>query len=295
MGFEVVGTAQSGEEAIKIIKKTRPHVVLTDIRMKQITGLMVMEEIQKEDIGCLFIVLSAYRDFEYAQTACELGAFAYLLKPIEEEKLQETMQGAYRICMEQIRKEARYESWEKLLLKDGTSFLEVVVQKYVHNRIPETKVREVFSALDGVMEEGDRFITVCVDIDLAYKITNPLEYEAARFTVLRFLEESIKEKYFCWSFEDEEGCHVFIIKTKDNASVREMKHILEHMEKEERVRQWRQFQSRIRELAESGKAMRRAGAYLILHVNQAPVHLPSQRKWTGGWRRHTLLKQRRWL
>lgn len=76
MGFEVVGTAQSGEEAIKIIKKTRPHVVLTDIRMKQITGLMVMEEIQKEDIGCLFIVLSAYRDFEYAQTACELGAFA---------------------------------------------------------------------------------------------------------------------------------------------------------------------------------------------------------------------------
>lgn len=234
MGFEVVGTAQSGEEAIKIIKKTRPHVVLTDIRMKQITGLMVMEEIQKEDISCLFIVLSAYRDFEYAQTACELGAFAYLLKPIEEEKLQETMRGAYKICMEQIRNEARYESWEKLLLKDGTSFLEVVVQRYVHNRIPESKVREVFSTLDGVMEEGDRFITVCVDIDLAYKITNPLEYEAARFTVLKFLEESIKENYFCWSFEDEEGCHVFIIKTKNNAAVREMKHILEHMEKEEK-------------------------------------------------------------
>ena len=50
MGFEVVGSAQSGEQAIEVIRETRPHVVLTDIRMKQISGLMVMEEIKKENI-----------------------------------------------------------------------------------------------------------------------------------------------------------------------------------------------------------------------------------------------------
>ena len=103
MGFEVVGTAQSGEEAIEVIKRVSPHVVLTDIRMKKVTGLMVMEEIQKSGMGCLFIVLSAYRDFEYAQAACDLGAFAYILKPVEDEKLQETMQGAYRTCMDQLK------------------------------------------------------------------------------------------------------------------------------------------------------------------------------------------------
>lgn len=131
MGFKVAGTAQSGEQAIQVIKEVKPHVVLTDIRMKQITGLMVMEEIQKTDLECLFIVLSAYRDFEYAQQACDLGAFAYLLKPIEDEKLRETMQNAYQTCMEQMEYEARYESWEKLLVGDGTSFQQVVVQKYV--------------------------------------------------------------------------------------------------------------------------------------------------------------------
>ena len=36
-----------------------------------------MEEIQKEQISCLFVVLSAYRDFEYAKHACDLGAYAY--------------------------------------------------------------------------------------------------------------------------------------------------------------------------------------------------------------------------
>ena len=59
MGFEVAGQAQSGEQAIEVIKKVKPHVVLTDIRMKQVSGLMVMEEIQKTELDPVFIVLSA--------------------------------------------------------------------------------------------------------------------------------------------------------------------------------------------------------------------------------------------
>ena len=234
MGFEVVGTAQNGKQAIQVIKEKRPHVVLTDIRMKQITGLMVMEEIQKEDMECLFIVISAYRDFEYAQQACDLGAFAYLLKPIEDDKLQDTMQNAYQTCMKQIQDEEKYENWKKLLVKDTTSFLQVVVQKYVQNRIPYEKVEEVFSMLENIMEEGDRFITVCVDIDLAFKITNSLDYEASRFTTVRLFEEMIGNCFFYWKFESEEGYFIFIIKTKDNAAVRELKQILEYAKKEER-------------------------------------------------------------
>lgn len=51
MGFRVVGTAQSGEQAIRIIREKQPDVVLTDIRMKQVTGLQVMEEIKKNRTG----------------------------------------------------------------------------------------------------------------------------------------------------------------------------------------------------------------------------------------------------
>ncbi len=99
MGFTVVGSAESGEESLRVIRETRPDVVLTDIRMKQITGLMVMEEIQKTDIDCLFIVLSAYRDFTYAQKACNLGAFDYLLKPLEDDTLRDTMVRAHAACL----------------------------------------------------------------------------------------------------------------------------------------------------------------------------------------------------
>lgn len=232
MGYEVVGSAQSGEQAIKVIKETRPHVVLTDIRMKQISGLMVMEEIKKEKIECQFVVLSAYRDFEYAKQACDLGAFAYLLKPIEDEKLQETMKSVGKICMDQIRSEEKYDSWEKLLKKDEDGFLQVIVQKYVQNRLPEEKVDEVFQTLQDVMKEGDRFITVYADLDLAYKITNALEYEASRFSMLQIMEEKIGAKYTYWKFESEEGHYTFIVKTQENAAVHDLKEIMEETKKE---------------------------------------------------------------
>lgn len=227
MGFEVAGSARSGEEAIRVIRETRPHVVLTDIRMKQISGLMVMEAIEKEGIDCLFVVLSAYRDFEYAQQACDLGAFAYLLKPIEDDKLLETMQAAWAECMKQIKSEEKYDNWEKLLVSEEDSFLQVIVQRYVQNRISSERMEEVFETINGVLEEGDKFITVYADIDLAYKITNSLDYEAARFSMIQMLEERIREQFFYWKFENEDGNYIFILKTRDNASVRELKQILE--------------------------------------------------------------------
>lgn len=233
MGFEVVGSAKDGEEAIQVIKDTRPHVVLTDIRMKKISGLMVMEEIEKEEIDCLFIVLSAYRDFEYAKQACDLGAFAYLLKPIKDDELMETMRGAYELCIEQIKNEEKYENWENLLIKDSDSFLQTLLQKYLQNRISAEKVERVFETLDTDLGKNDNFIAVYVDIDLAYKITNSLEYDATRVTMLQSLTNHIGELFFYWAFESEDGACVFIIKTKDTMSATKIKRIFEMVKENE--------------------------------------------------------------
>ena len=231
-----MGSARNGEQAIEVIREKRPHVVLTDIRMKQISGLMVMEEIEKEDINCLFIVLSAYRDFEYAQQACDLdlGAFAYLLKPVDDEKLKETMKEAWKQCTEQIRNEEKYSSWENLMIKDSHSFLQVIVQKFVQGNIPEEKMEEVFHILDSEAENGDKFITLCADLDLTYKITHSLDYEAARFGMIQLLEEKMGEKFYYWKFEDEDGNCVFIIKTRENSSVKELRQILELIKNREK-------------------------------------------------------------
>ncbi len=230
MVFEVVGSARSGEQAIKVIRETAPHAVLTDIRMKQITGLMVMEEIQKSGQDCLFIVLSAYQDFAYAQQACDLGAFAYLLKPIDSIKLRETMERAYRACRKQMETAEKSESWEKIFAGDSGSYLRMSVLQYIHGSIPKERLEEIFAVFAGELGEGDLYITICVGHDLAYKITNPTAEESPNF--VRRLEEVFRERFFCWRFEAGEENTFFLVKTSDASSVRELKYIIDNVKKE---------------------------------------------------------------
>lgn len=130
MGFTVVGSAMNGEKAIEIIKDTKPDLVLTDIRMKKITGLMVMEQVKSFYPDTLFVVISAYRDFEYAQKACEMGAFSYLLKPVDEWKLKDTMKAAHEACMQKKQAKAEHDNWQKILIEGKDNFLPVLIQKY---------------------------------------------------------------------------------------------------------------------------------------------------------------------
>lgn len=112
-------------------------------------------------------------------------------------------------------------------------FCRLFEQNMFQNRLPEEKVDEVFHTLQDVMKEGDRFITVYADLDLAYKITNELEYEASRFSMVRMIEEKIAERFTYWKFESEEGHRTFIVKTQENTAVHELKELLEEVKKEE--------------------------------------------------------------
>ncbi|CAM3630023.1 response regulator [Marinicrinis lubricantis] len=92
--MEVVAEAKDGEEAYRLIQETRPDIILTDIRMPIVDGLMLMERVRKEHPNTLFIVISGYGEFEYAREALRMGAFDYVLKPIDHEELLETVRKA---------------------------------------------------------------------------------------------------------------------------------------------------------------------------------------------------------
>lgn len=233
MGFEVVGAAMNGEQALQVIEETRPHVVLTDIRMKQISGLMLMEEVKRSGMDCLFIVLSAYRDFEYAKQACDLGAFAYLLKPIEDDKLTETMQDAYEKCMDSIKKSEKYEKMENLISNDSTNFLSMMIHKYVRNDISTEQMMEIFESIEDIPDKKDKFITICADMDIVYKITDSLGYEERCAYLFQKIEEMLGKEQFLWKFENENGNMVFIIRTRNNGTVHKIKDILGEIEREE--------------------------------------------------------------
>lgn len=118
-GFCIEDVCHDGVEAMELIRKKRPQLVLTDIRMPGKTGLQIIQEISMELPDTLCVVISGYNDFEYAKTALTYGAIGYLLKPIDGQELKQIMIKAGGI-LEAIRRphavEAQvYEEYEQTI------------------------------------------------------------------------------------------------------------------------------------------------------------------------------------
>jgi two-component system, LytTR family, response regulator len=87
-GIQLVGEASSGEEAIALIESERPHLALLDLQMPEIGGLDVVRRVRR-DLMPLVAFVTAFDD--YAVEAFELNAIDYLLKPVQKERLQATI------------------------------------------------------------------------------------------------------------------------------------------------------------------------------------------------------------
>ncbi len=86
-GYDFCGEASDGELAYSMIQKSKPDIVITDIRMPFMDGLTLSRLIKKEMPWIEIIVLSGYEEFEYAKEAIKIGIAQYLCKPISSDEL----------------------------------------------------------------------------------------------------------------------------------------------------------------------------------------------------------------
>lgn len=93
--WEVVGEAEDGESAIRQIIEKKPHLVLTDIQMPVMNGIKLSEYLHEHVPDVLVVIITGYKDFEYAQEAVRLGVFDYVLKPVNKESVQSLLTKAY--------------------------------------------------------------------------------------------------------------------------------------------------------------------------------------------------------
>lgn len=89
---KVEDTAHSGRTAIEKADSAHPDIILMDINMPGVNGLDAMRQIRKQNPNVRFIVISAFDYFDYAVEAVALNVDDYLLKPVKEDKLVETLQ-----------------------------------------------------------------------------------------------------------------------------------------------------------------------------------------------------------
>lgn len=98
LGIDVdeIFEAENGLMALRLQEEHPIDVVITDIRMPDMDGLELIQEMQKKNNQIKFVVLSGYAEFSYAETAIRLGVKAYLLKPVSNDDLKAAFDKAYK-------------------------------------------------------------------------------------------------------------------------------------------------------------------------------------------------------
>lgn len=231
IGFDVVGTALSGEAALKLIEEKKPDVVLTDIRMKKMDGLALMEHAKSISPNTRFVVLSAYKDFEYAQKACSLGALKYIVKPVNDEMMI-TMKTVYDQCLAEKQQQAVFEQWKEILLDNKEGFGSYMIEHYLMDELSleEIKANGVTFTEDQV--ERHNYAVLCVDVDVVYKVKEFSEFSAKRFALFSFMEKSIKENYNVWYYNNADGARVFIVDLENSDKLYKLKLLIENAKQE---------------------------------------------------------------
>lgn len=135
MGYEVVGSAENGAEALELIRQIPPDVVLTDIRMPFMDGFDLITQINREfpDISVIFI--SGHEEFAYAKRALSENACDYLLKPIHLDDLEKTMLRVKQEILDRRTKEASLEQMQETIAKVSPLLREVFLKDLLFGRL----------------------------------------------------------------------------------------------------------------------------------------------------------------
>ena len=103
-GFEVIGEAENGVEALELLETLEPDLILTDIKMPMISGLDLAEKVREIRPATQMVILSGYDSFEYARKAINYNIISYLLKPISSSELSEELFNIKKRMDEQLGK-----------------------------------------------------------------------------------------------------------------------------------------------------------------------------------------------
>lgn len=185
LGFQWVGEAANGPDAITRHAELAPDLILMDIRMPGMDGMQVIEEIRKKDSKCHFLILSGYADFSYAKQAIVYGVDGYILKPIDDEELYEYAQRISVIINKQSVQEISQE--QSVLLRREELLQDVMLKQANDSGIAE---------LHGLLGEAIKTYQLML---IQWSLTEE-HHAAAVAAAKRKLSKSIDNGCVGWTF-----------------------------------------------------------------------------------------------
>lgn len=170
LGLQLVGEAEDGLEAVRLVGELNPHILITDMRMPGLEGVELLQELARRYPELRIVIMSGYQDFVYLKQAIRSQAVEYLLKPVNPEELNDALSR----CAESL-KERELSTFGGIRLPEAAAEL-----------VTDT-VRQFTEHLDAV--DAERKIRGHLDI-----------HEVQAFIELHFMDpitlESVAQRFF---------------------------------------------------------------------------------------------------
>ena len=125
--FQLEGAYESGEEVMEHLKEKSADILILDVKMQNVTGLDIAKYIFENKIETQVIIITGYRDFDYARQALDYHTYAILLKPVDLNKLMELLNNL-KDKMDKRAEQIQNESRDYLKLRElNRQYLERII------------------------------------------------------------------------------------------------------------------------------------------------------------------------
>lgn len=188
-GIQDIYEAGNGEEAIRLIRQYRPEIIFSDMKMPKMDGIQLLEWIKENQPYSKTIVVTGYDDYHYMRKAIHFGSADYILKPIDPEILNQTLENAVKEWKKEEAERKKEESSHQLINEMKPVYRDRILTKLLNNDNVKEKLYEEF----GFHQSRD-YVTALVKISGRTINEFQGDRDLVYFTVLNVINEILTDK-----------------------------------------------------------------------------------------------------
>ncbi|TCM93219.1 two-component system response regulator YesN [Paenibacillus sp. BK033] len=216
MGISNVYKAYSGEEALELLNYRSVDIVVTDIHMNGMTGLELIARINEKWKNTKAVIITGYDEFQYAREALQQQVCDYLLKPVSNEELEQTL----RAIIDRITQEGNellnqqkfaYRFRESLPKLREMFLLELISGK----SYPLSALQDKLQLYGLPFSSEKDAILLCMRVEEDYSSTDLYSLSLIEYAMFNIVEEVFADKFHVTFCKDSHDYLIFLVQPKE--------------------------------------------------------------------------------
>ncbi len=198
-GFEVIGDAENGKEALEKIEQNEPDLVLTDIRMPYMDGLEMAEKIRQRYPSMKIVIFSGFDEFEYAKKAIKLNVIEYILKPVNVEELTAILKKIKKSLDEEIEQKRNVNLLRESYIRSLPTIREHFLNDLLHGGMEETEIAEKLKEYAIDIADASKWVVAAIHLEMDDKANKAVPLHQQRelipISVRNLIQEKLENRY----------------------------------------------------------------------------------------------------